>query len=161
MVEANKYLAVYLNDHLAGATAGYELAKRSAASNKGTELGDFLERIAREIDEDRTSLQEIMERLGVTKDPIKPAIAWIAERVGRLKLNAEVTKYSPLSRVLELEGLCLGVHGKACLWRALQQAPGLAQQLPGTDLDALEKRAEAQLQDLERFRREAASTTFA
>ena len=161
MPEANKYLAVYLNDHLAGATAGTELAKRSAKLNQGSALGEFLSRLVREIEEDRTSLEDVMDRLGVHKSPIKPAVAWIAERVGRLKLNAELTEYSPLSRVLELEGLCLGVHGKACLWRSLQKAPGLAQQLTGIDLAELEKRAEGQLQELERFRDDAAGSTFA
>lgn len=160
MAEANKYLSVYLNDHLAGSMAGFELAKRSAKSNEGTELGEFLLRLAQEIEEDRATLEGIMDRLEVHKSAVKPAVAWIAERVGRLKLNAELTQYSPLSRVLELEGLCLGVHGKLCLWRSLKRAPGLVQQLIGTDLDSLEKRAEAQLEELERFRGAAASSAF-
>ena len=31
-----KLLGIYLNDHLAGSTAGMEVARRSAGSNKGT-----------------------------------------------------------------------------------------------------------------------------
>ena len=31
-------LTIYLNDHLAGATAGVELARRAAGENKGSEL---------------------------------------------------------------------------------------------------------------------------
>ena len=51
----DKLLSIYLNDHLAGATLGIELVKRSRASNKGTPLGDFLDRLLREIETDRGS----------------------------------------------------------------------------------------------------------
>jgi hypothetical protein len=37
-----RLLAIYLNDHLAGATIGVELALRAARENTGSELGDFL-----------------------------------------------------------------------------------------------------------------------
>jgi hypothetical protein len=48
-----RLLAIYLNDHLAGATAGLELARRARGSNRDTELGEFLERLTGEIEEDR------------------------------------------------------------------------------------------------------------
>ena len=35
-------LPIYLNDHLAGATAGSGLAHRAAGANEGTEIGDFV-----------------------------------------------------------------------------------------------------------------------
>ena len=38
---------------------------------------------------------------------------------GRLKPNGQLTGYSPLSRLVELEGLSLGITGKLGLWRAL------------------------------------------
>ena len=37
-----RLLAIYLNDHLAGATVGVELTLRAARENNGSELGDFL-----------------------------------------------------------------------------------------------------------------------
>ena len=36
---------------------------------------------------------------------------WVAEKAGRLKLNGSLLTYSPLSRLVELEGLSLGVEG--------------------------------------------------
>ena len=39
---ADKLLSIYLNDHLAGATIGVELARRIRARNRGTPLGDYL-----------------------------------------------------------------------------------------------------------------------
>ena len=67
-VSRDKLLSIYLNDHLAGATLGIELAKRSRASNKGTPLGDFLDRLLREIETDRETLERLMRELGL--DPI-------------------------------------------------------------------------------------------
>ena len=96
----DKYLHIYLNDHLAGATAGVELARRAASNNEGTEFGDFLETIATEIDEDRVSLEEIMDAVGATKDHIKQGAAWFAEKLGRLKLNGQILGYSELSRLI-------------------------------------------------------------
>ncbi len=37
-------LATYLNDHLAGATAGRALARRAASNNRDSPLGQFLAR---------------------------------------------------------------------------------------------------------------------
>ena len=38
-----------------------------------------------------------MASLGVGKDPLKRPLGWIAEKVGRLKLNGELRRRSPLS----------------------------------------------------------------
>ncbi len=59
-------LGVYLNDHLAGATAGSELAKRMARSHRGLEEAGPLSRLAAEIEQDRSALLNIMASLGVT-----------------------------------------------------------------------------------------------
>ena len=57
-----------------------------------------------------------MTTLGVGPDRFKVAGAWAGEKAGRLKLNGHLTSYSPQSRVIELEGLVVGVTGKRCLW---------------------------------------------
>ena len=64
-------------------------------------------------------LQGIMEDLGFGGDRLKNAGAWALEKAGRLKLNGELKSYSPLSRVVELEGLLTGITGKWGLWAAL------------------------------------------
>ena len=116
-------LAIYLNDHLAGSTVGRDLSRRSADSNRGTSYEPFLSQLAGEIDEDRRSLLAIMDALGVRVDRFKAAAAWGAEKLGRLKLNGQLRGYSPLSRVVELEGLVLGVYGKRALWITLASSP--------------------------------------
>jgi hypothetical protein len=160
-VADGKLLAIYLNDHLAGATVGVELTRRSLRANRGTDLGRFLEDLLGEIEEDKRTLEAIMDAVGVGKSPVKPRLAVAAERLGRLKLNGQVTGYSPLSRVLELEGLTIGVAGKLSLWRNLRDAAGLADRLPGIDLDALIARAERQLSSIAERRIAAARLALA
>ncbi len=112
-MERDRYLAIYLNDHLAGATAGVELARRVVASNdENPDLREPLERVCEEIEEDRATLEAVMEHLAVRRSTVKPAAGWLAEKLGRLKLNGQLHGYSPLSPVVELEGLCIGIGGK-------------------------------------------------
>lgn len=154
LIETNK-LAVYLQDHLAGATGGLELARRAHASNPGGELGNFLARLVTEIGEDRDALISIMEHLGVEPDRFKIAAAWTGEKVGRLKPNGQLTGYSSLSRLVELEGLHIGVNGKLSLWENLQAAMG--EHLVNFDIEGLITRANDQIEGLRPHRRAAAT----
>ncbi len=158
-VNKDKLLSIYLNDHLAGATLGLELAKRSRASNQGTPLGDFLDRLVREIEMDREALEMLMRGLGVRFDRVKAGGAWTAEKLGRLKLNGQITGYSPLSRLVELEGLYLGITGKREMWIALERA--LANDRAGLDFGELRRRAESQAAEVEERRLEAAEAVLA
>jgi hypothetical protein len=63
----SRLLPIYLNDHLAGATAGVELARRSLNENKGTEFEEFLRGLLAEIVEDRATLLQLMERIAVRR----------------------------------------------------------------------------------------------
>ena len=116
-----KYLRIYLNDHRAGALAGLELVKRARSSNQGTELGEYLLSFEAEVREDLRALEEAMRSLGVPLNQIKAGAAWLAEKLGRAKLNGQVRGYSPLSRLIELEGLGLAVEGKRRLWTTLER----------------------------------------
>lgn len=114
------YLAIYLNDHLGGATGGVELARRLRTSNRGDDtFGPPLDRVCNEIEEDRAALERVIKGLGFSPSTVKPAGAWVAEKLGRLKLNGRLRGYSPLSRLLELEGLLMGITGKVALWKTL------------------------------------------
>lgn len=63
-----RHLSIYLNDHLAGATVGRELARRMAGSNRDNDYGPFLAQLAREVDEDREALLELMRALEIGVD---------------------------------------------------------------------------------------------
>jgi hypothetical protein len=149
-------LSIYLNDHLAAATAGANLARRTAGSNAGTSYGPELQAIAIEIEEDRAALADVMRRLAVGHDRLKTTLAWAAERAGRLKLNGQLRGYSPLSRLEEIETLSIGVEGKLALWRALLSTRGSDPRLDGVDLNELIDRARSQRRRLERLRTRAA-----
>ena len=155
-----RLLGIYLNDHLAGSIAGREVAKRSLQNNSEGPLGTFLRSLVGDIEEDRGTLMRLMERLGIPVSPVKPGIAWAAEKVGRLKLNGQLVGYSPLSRLEELEFLSLGVEGKLLLWRSLESVSSSEERLSGFDFATLLKRAEVQREELERFRLEAAVDAF-
>ena len=155
------YLKIYLQDHYAGATAGLDLARRAAGQNKGNPYGEALAPIADEIEEDRETLRAIMADLGVGPDRAKLAGAWAGEKAGRLKLNGHLTSYSPQSRVIELEGLVIGVTGKRCLWAALRHIAGQEPALQIAELDRLIERADGQLELLEEQRLKAVSEAVA
>jgi hypothetical protein len=151
-----RLLGIYLNDHLAGAIGGEELAKRCLSHNRDSPLGTYLSRLVVEIREDRGTLEQLMEQLGIRRDPWKPQVSWLLEKLGRLKLNGGILAYTDLSRLEELEGLCLGVEGKACMWRALGHLSLTSVGGQSFDMDALEARARRQREQLEGHRLEAA-----
>lgn len=150
------YLAIYLNDHLGGATVGVELARRLRTSNRGDDtFGPPLDRVCSEIEEDRAALERVIKGLGFSPSKIKPAGAWVAEKLGRLKLNGRLRGYSPLSRLLELEGLLMGITGKIALWKTLagsDDVEGL-----GIDFEQLAVRASEQRSTVENLHRLAAA----
>jgi len=112
-------LAIYLNDHLAGSMTAIELIKRASGEHAGTPLGGFLSALAAEIEADRQSLRAVMAHIGAREHPVKLAVAWAAEKAGRLKLNGTLLSRSPLTPLLELEALETGISGKRQLWRTL------------------------------------------
>jgi hypothetical protein len=153
-------LGIYLNDHLAGSTGGLELARRTAGAHRGTEAGTTLTRLAKEIQEDREALLAIMAALEVPVRQYKVAAAWAAEKVGRLKLNGRLLDRSPLSSLVELETLRLGVEGKACLWRTLLRVAKHEPRLDSAQLHTLLQRATSQLESLEAMRMDASAEVF-
>lgn len=151
-----KLLAIYLNDHLAGATLGVELARRLRGSNQGDpEFGPALTELCAEIETDRKTLEAVMDQIGAGRSKLKPLAALTGERLGRLKLNGRLRGYSPLSRLDELEILHVGVNAKRRLWLALEHTH--AEDLPGFDFGALAERAAGQLRRLEELHLKAAS----
>jgi hypothetical protein len=154
-----RLLDTYLNDHLAAATAAVELAKRVCSSNQDNALSEPLSRVRSALAEDRGTLKEIMDQLGVGGDRLKLTAAWGAEKLGRLKLNGRLLGYSPLSRLEEIELLLLGVEGKLLLWEALRELP-VATRVDAS-LGELVDRARSQRRLLRRLRLQAARMALA
>jgi hypothetical protein len=155
-----KLLRIYLQDHLAGATGGLELARRARGANEGTEYGAPLAKLADDIEADRRSLESLLDDLGFGADRAKNIGFWVAEKAGRLKLNGRLTGYSPLSRMIELEGLITGVNGKRSLWLTLIDLSGEVPELDADRLRRLLERAEQQLETLHDLRARAGREAF-
>jgi hypothetical protein len=114
------WLGIYLNDHLAGATAGAELARRVAVSHQDPRHRKRLAGLAADIAADRQALLQLMHDAGVPVRGRKILAGWAAEKATRLSPN--VLTRSPLGELIELETLYLGIQGKAAGWRALLAA---------------------------------------
>jgi hypothetical protein len=153
-------LGIYLNDHLAGATGGTELARRMARTHRGTGRERDLGRLAREIAEDQDSLRDIMKTLGVPVRRHKAAAGWLGEKAGRLKPNGRLVRRSPLAPLLELEMMRLGVEGKAAGWRTLRELADSDERLDSARLDGLLARARQQATLLEDLRIRRATEIF-
>jgi hypothetical protein len=156
-----KLLRIYLQDHHAGSTTGLELARRIRGSNKGNEYGQAMGKIVDEIAADKKALEGVMDDLGFGADKIKDIGAWALEKAGRLKLNGQITGYSPLSRVVEFEGLMTGITGKIGLWVALLQIAPEEPRLDAAHLERLRERGESQRAAVEELRERAAREAFA
>jgi len=144
---------------------GVRLARRLAKGHRAAVIGPELAAIAQEIDADRAAFIAVLGRLGISRRRYKVAAGWCAELVGRAKTNGRILRRSPLSSVVELEMLRLGVEGKRLGWLTLrtvaQHDPDL--HLDPADFHVLVERAVQQAVRLEKLRtsaiREALSRT--
>ncbi|MFF4142383.1 hypothetical protein ACFY0A_13465 [Streptomyces sp. NPDC001698] len=153
-------LGIYLNDHLAGATAGTDRSRHLAVAYRGSEIGDAMGPIASEIAEDRRSLLEIMRRLRIPVRRYKVYAGRLGERAARLKSNGGLIRRSPLTSLLELELLQMGVQGKACVWEVLRGLADRDTRLDRQQLDDLLERARRQRRVVEELRRLQAAEVF-
>ncbi len=139
-----RLLGLYLNDHLAGAYGGAELARRIADRQQDGDRADELRRLATDVAADREQLLRLMRTLGV---PVRRYRQWLGvagERIGRVKLNGRLLQRSPLSDLLELEAMRIGIEGKIGLWRSLRRLGSEEGLLAAAALDRLTDRALAQ-----------------
>ena len=165
---SNELLGHYLNDHLAGAVAGCDLAEQIEAAQVGTPLGGAMGELVADIRADRITLEALMEELGVDKSRLKQTGGWVAEKLTRIRFSDTVTGSEALSRLMQLEMLCIGVEGKLALWKALQAVfpsgsgvVGVSTQPSGiVDVDQLVGRAQDQVERLESHRLRAAIDAF-
>jgi hypothetical protein len=156
---AQRPIDVYLNDHLAGATFGSDLARRLEAQTEGTDFHPEANRLAAEIEADLDTLTDLMNRIGTTRNPSKQVTAWVAEKASRLKTGL-TSPSDELGTFLSLEALSLGVEGKAALWTTLRELRDHYPELLSTDLDDLLQRAQRQRQVLETERTAAAKRSL-
>jgi len=146
---AYESIEVYLNDHLAGATAGVNLVKQAADRHRTDELGEFFAPLAAEVKADLGTLETLMRDMGVHKSASKTALAEIGSKLAAPKFTAEGAGNQNLGDFVTLETLSIGVEGKRCMWVALKTVADAYPELQALDLDELESRAQHQRERLE------------
>ncbi|MFZ0387538.1 MAG: hypothetical protein WAL22_17885 [Solirubrobacteraceae bacterium] len=154
---ADKAMDVYLNDHLAGATLGSDLARQIRDQHENSPLGDRMRAIAPQIEEDRQTLIALMQRMGTSRNPVKQATAWATEKASHAKFRDMTSGEPGLGTFMAVESLALGVLGKLSLWRALARVADQYSAIASVDLDELIDRARAQYDLLEHERLTASS----
>jgi hypothetical protein len=163
----NERLATYLNDHLGGANAGVELARRLEQAVRDQPDGASLDGLADEIAEDMETLRSVVGAIGGSTNPIKQAAGWVAEKAHRVGVAVDTalgdgeSGDNDLTPLLEAESLSLGVEGKLCLWVALLEVAGAYPSLASLDLPRLADRARDQRRRIEVVRLAAARRAFA
>jgi hypothetical protein len=145
-------LRTYLNDHLAGSTLGVDHARQIEQMLQGDPDADVMAVVATEIEQDRDVLVGLMEHLGASKNPVKAATAWLAEKAGRIKFSGLSANDRELGIFLALETMSLGVAGKHLLWISLRTIAEDVPEVASIDLPDLIARAESQRTRLEELR---------
>jgi hypothetical protein len=154
--DPHKLLGIYLDDHWAAAGAGSSLANRLARENEGTQWHGELRRIAEEIEQDQEALRQVREALTSGGFSVKRVLTQCAERAGRLKLNGSLIGYTPLARVLELEGLIAGIKARQLLWRSLRHTDAARR----VDLEQRDSLASSQIERLVAIHQQASAVAF-
>lgn len=153
---SDEFLAIYLNDHLAGALVAVELLQHLERTYAGHSVEQFATALRSDIEEDRRELRRLMSALGVAESRARQATAWIAERITLMKLRLDDWAAGDFRLFEALEALALGIDGKRALWVTLAR---IATETPGMsllDFDELISRAIEQRERVERRRLQAA-----
>ena len=147
-------LDTYLNDHMAGATAGTNLAKMASEEHQTDEHGPFFSEIYAAIQQDFETLKEVATALGVEQSAGKGALAEIGSKMMGPKFTAGDD--DELNAFITLETLSIGVEGKVCMWKALKTVESDYAGFKNFDLDDLLARAESQREKIEGQRQKIA-----
>jgi hypothetical protein len=137
-------LRTYLNDHVAGSVVAVELLDHLIELHRNSDRQGFYRELQAEIVEDQGVLKNLLSQCGGSESPVRKAVAWMTEKMGRAKLALDDRGDNQLRTWEAMEALALGIQGKLLLWRALAQAPDALSGLRGVDLPRLQARAQQQ-----------------
>ncbi len=118
----SNYIAIYLQNHEAAACGGVDLFRRVADQQRERRWGLELGKLSDEVADDLRRMRELMRVVKVMRNPLLEAAARLGVQVGRVKPNGHLLRRSPLSDLIEVEGLFDAVNAKAAGWRALLAA---------------------------------------
>jgi hypothetical protein len=154
--EKRQSLTAYLRDHLSGADAAIHIVRRLVSTDEDTRDGHLFRHLLQEFEQERAVVRSLLIRLGASPQSPKRVAASVS---GRLLSLAAGGGSGDLSRLRTLEALAIGIQGKRCLWRALQEL-GTAVSAGSESFAELEARALRQWESVEQRRRALATTVF-
>jgi len=154
------HLSVYLNDHSAGAVAALELMAHVRDQHSGTEAARVVARVRADVEADLQELARVIEQVGRGESPTRKAVAWMGERMMRLKMLVDDSSNGALRLYESLEAIALGLEGKLALWRALETCAANVPALQGLDYARLIARGREQRDAIEPVRLDAARAAF-
>jgi hypothetical protein len=147
----------YLQGHLAGAAIGHAIATRLAEGHQGTALGEAMEALGRQIEQERATVDAALTRLPSKPDLLRRA----AQVVGAAGARAGALPVIPQPSLLEdLEALAVGIWGKRLLWGALRRADLPEGNFTDLPLDRLSEAAERQEREIVRLREDLLAAAF-
>lgn len=149
----------YLLAHHMAACLGVDAFTRASRSQGDWEFREELRALSLEVEEDRASLETILEGAGLGWSGTRRRLVGGAARVRALVPRVPPRQPQELVDLLELEALTVAVHGKLLGWLALRYCVDAAC-LESVHLDRLIRRAEDQASRLDRMRRVAADRSL-
>ena len=149
-------LASYLNDHLAGSVAAVGMLHRMRVAHENTPLGELMATFEDTLREEQDAVRALIARSSGNESAIRSAVAWVGEKVTRLKVGPGQGDESGLELFEALELLSIGFWGRRLLWRSLAHVSRANEPNAAADFDLLATRAETQLDLLEVERLKAA-----
>ena len=155
---AENPLANYLHDHLGGSSFALELLEKLASEFAGTPSGDVARKLHEQVQMDRTTLEQLIAKVGEPHTGVYDALGWLAERVSRIKFKHDVPM--GLGTFEAFETLSLGILGKRGLWEALQAHQEVDNRLQGLDYPTLIARAQEQFDQANRYRLQLTKSAF-
>lgn len=153
-------LALYLNDHLAGAVAGLNMMDALATQTEGAPLAPRLRALADEVREDQQLVRETLDRLEAGERRLTQAAAWVTEKVSEGRLALTGRNHPALALFEGLESIALGLQGKLALFRVLADLQPHDARLAGLPFGARTVRTAAQHAMIEEERLAAAREAF-
>ena len=143
-------LAAYLHDHLAGSSFAVELLEKLASEFTGSSSGDTAGELLEQVRIDRSTLEQLIAKVGKATPDLYDALGWIAERVSRIKLKHDDP--AGIGALEAFETVSIGILGKRALWEALQVQQSADGRVAGIDYAALIARAGQQFQKANQYR---------
>jgi hypothetical protein len=143
-------LIVYLRDHLSGSEVAIRVVHRLASTHQNADDRTLFRRLAKEFEEDRSVVRGLLAQVGASARSIKRAGGFASGVVLSVTAGGEP---GDLSLLRTLEALSIGVQGKRCMWRALQNLRPMPSPVFDRDFVELEAKAVRQWDAIEERRR--------